>query len=96
LTAEQKQVRKQIKTVDEIISIIKAKGGWKYRKEIPLTDLQLNKRMKTVEDELNNLAVSLAIAETMLKEPPPSIHSRWDEYQRRRQEAIIINNGRGV
>ena len=88
MTAEQKQVKKHIKTVDEIVSIIKAKGGWKYRKEIPLTDLQLNKRMKTVEDELNNLAVSLAVAETMLKEPPPSIHCRWDEYQHRRKEVL--------
>lgn len=88
MTEEQKKVEKNIKTVEEIASIIKAKGGWKYRIDIPLTDPQLDKRMDTVEVELNNLAVSLAVAETMLKEPPGSYHSRWDEYQQRLKDAM--------
>ena len=86
---ELKQAKDHIKSIDLMIQIIKAKGGWKYRNEIKLTDLQLKKRMQVVEIELRNMATNLATAETMLREPPPSIHNRWEEYQRRRAEAIV-------
>lgn len=79
-----KKARREMQT---LIVVCKATGGYKWRERIRLSDREIDRLMASCEQRLLDMAHRLAIAERMLKEPPPSIHSRWGEYQRRQKEA---------
>jgi len=80
-------LKKAMKNVDTLILVIKAKGGWDYRKQILLSDVELSKWNGTAENDIKDVFIRAIIAEEMLRENPPSIHSRWAEYQNRLKEA---------
>ena len=84
----QKELKKVLGKVDVMILAIKATGGYKMRKLFRLSDREIDRLCTTSEPAIRKLAVSLEIAEEMLRTPAPSIHSRWDEYQRRRAECM--------
>lgn len=88
MTITQQQTQKAIQNVDTMILACKAKGGYKFRSRFRCNDHKLDQLLGICEGQLRQMAVSLTVAETMLREPPPSIHSRWDEYQQRKGEAI--------
>lgn len=87
----QMRIKKVLKDTDDMILACKAKGGWKFRERFRCTDIELEKLLKKCEKKLPKMAVSLVVAEAMLREPPPSFHSRWDDYQRRLKDAISEN-----
>ena len=80
-------LKKAMKTADLLILVIKAKGGWKYRPQILLTDAELSKWNGRAESDVKDIFTRAIIAEEMLQEEPPSIHNRWGEYQGRLKEA---------
>jgi len=84
----QTDVKKVMKHVEQMILAIKAKGGWKYREQIRLSDRELEKLLDRCEIGLKSMAVYLVVAEAMLQEPAPSIHPRWEEYVRRREHVM--------
>ena len=84
----QKDLEKVMNGLDRIILGIKAKGGWKERKQFQMSERELDLFLKKCEGRLRKMAVYLVVAETMLQEPAPSIHSRWEEYQMRRAECM--------
>lgn len=77
-----------VQSIKEQMQIIKAKGGWKHRQEIKLSDQELLERLPKAESELLLLAIHAAVAERMLREPPPSIHPRTDEYAQRVEDVL--------
>ena len=85
---ELRDAKKVLKKLDNMILAIKATGGYKERKKFRLSDREIDRLCTTSEPAIRRMAVSLVVAEEMLQEPAPSIHSRWDEYQRRRAEDI--------
>lgn len=84
----QTKIKKALETTNNMILACKAKGGYKFRQRFKCTDLELEKMLKMCETQIRQTAISLVVAEAMLREHPPSIHSRWKEYQRRRKEAL--------
>ena len=84
----QKDIEAFLSQVDLMILAIKATGGYKERKKFRLSDREIDRLCTTSEPAIRRMAVSLVVAEEMLQEPAPSIHSRWDEYQIRRAEDI--------
>ena len=82
----QKDIKKALGNIDRMILAIKATGGYKERKKFRLSDREINRLCTTSEPAIRKMAVSLVVADAMLRTPAPSIHSRWDEYQRRRAE----------
>jgi len=84
----QKDLEKVLAGLDRTIKGIKAKGGYKYREEFQLSDHELDLFLAKCEQRLRIMAISLIVTEAMLREPPPSIHPRWDEYIRRRADYI--------
>ena len=85
---ELQTVMQVLKKLDQMLLAIKATGGYKVRKNIPLSEHRINKLCEESEPKIRLMAISLVVAETMLHEPAPSIHPRWDEYQRRRAECM--------
>ena len=83
----QRDLKKVRKNMNELIFVIRASGGYKYRQYIRLSDHELARLQDDVDRRLHTMAVHLLVAETMLREPPPSIHGRWEEYHQRRTEA---------
>lgn len=80
--------KKVLKNLDVMILGIKAKGGYKERKQFQMSDRELDLFLADCEDRLRKIVVHLVVAETMMQEPAPSIHSRWEEYARRRTECM--------
>ena len=80
------QLQKALENVDIMILAIKATGGYKVRKRFRLSDREIDRLCTTSEAAMRGMAVYLVVAEEMLQEPAPSIHPRWEEYQRRRAE----------
>lgn len=80
--------RISIKPIDLLILAVKASGGYRYRAMIHLQEGQeFNTVAAAAEERLRRMASCLEVAETMLREPPPSMwHSRWEEYQERLAE----------
>jgi len=86
---EELQTAKQIlKNLDQMLLAIKATGGYYVRKDIPLSENRINKLCKESEPKIRKMVIRLVVAETMLQELPPSLHSRWDEYHRRLSDCI--------
>jgi len=81
---ESRDAKKVLSNLDNMILAIKATGGYKERKKFRLSDREIDRLCAGSEPAIRETAVSLVVAEEMLREPAPSIHSRWDEYQRRR------------
>jgi len=84
----QKDLAKLMSGLDRIILGIKAKGGWKERKQCRMSDRELDLFLADCENRLRKMVIGLVVAETMLQEPAPSVHARWDEYIRRRAECM--------
>lgn len=82
------EVNQVVHNADVLIAACKAKGGYKYRESFQCSDRELELILRKSETQLRWIMISLLIAEKMMKESPPSIHPRWDEYERRRKEAI--------
>ena len=85
---ESRDAKKVLSNLDNMILAIKATGGYKERKKLHLTDLEIDKLCANSEPSIRKMAISLVVAEDMLQEPAPSIHSRWEEYERRRGECM--------
>jgi len=81
------EVQKALQSVDLMVLACKAKGGWKYRNQIRLSDRELEVLLADAERRLRLMAVALTVAKGILKEPAPSTHPRWEEYRRRFREA---------
>ena len=58
------QVKTAVARAHLLMLMLKTKGGWKWRKDIRLSDLELAERLPLVELEVNTLAIRLAVAET--------------------------------
>jgi hypothetical protein len=84
----QKDLNEVLAGLDRIILGIKAKGGYKERQNFHLSDHELDLFLAECEQRLRIMVVSLVVAEAMLREPPPSIHPRWEEYQGRREIVV--------
>jgi len=84
----QKDVKDILKHVDLMILAIKATGGYKERKKFRLSNHEIDLLCAGSEPAIREMAVRLTVAEAMLRTPAPSIHSRWEEYQGRRKEAM--------
>jgi hypothetical protein len=82
------KIKRTLKDADMLILACKAKGGYKFRQRFQCTDLELEKILAGAEKRIRTMAVSLAVAEAMLQEPPPSFHPRWEEYIRRRADMV--------
>lgn len=76
-------IARAVKEMQIMVLACKATGGYKWRERIPLPDREVDQLMGISEARLMQMARRLAVAETMLREPAPSIHARWEEYQRR-------------
>ena len=83
-----KDLTKVLNGLDRIILGIKAKGGWKERKQFQMSERELDLFLEKCEGRLRKMVVYLLVAETMLQEPAPSIHPRWEEYVKRRGECM--------
>lgn len=81
-------VRRALQSMDLTILAVKAKGGYKHRREIRLSDRELEELEDDCERRLRLLAVAHILAKRMLREPAPSIHARWNEYQARYAELV--------
>jgi len=84
----QKDVKDILKHVDLMILAIKATGGYKERKKFRLSEREIDLLCSGSEPAIRGMAVRLMIAEAMLRTPAPSIHSRWEEYERRRTDML--------
>lgn len=84
----QTTIEKVLKDTDIMILACKAKGGYKFRQRFRCSDVELRKLLEIAENHIRVMAISLVVAEAMLREPAPSIHPRWDEYVKRRTEYI--------
>ena len=84
-----KDLNKVLNGLDRIILGIKAKGGYKERKHFQMSDRELDLFLEKCEGRLRKMFVYLVVAEAMLQEPAPSIHPRWEEYERRRAELVV-------
>ena len=84
----QKELEKVLNGLDRIILGIKAKGGYKERKQFQMSDRELDLFLADCEDRLRKIVVHLVVAEAMLQESAPSIHPRGEEYLQRRAECM--------
>ena len=87
-TAPQTDLQKVLSGLNNIILAIKAKGGYRFRQQFAVSDRELDLFLADCEGRLRMSVISLLVAEEMLQEPAPSIHSRWDEYQSRRADVV--------
>ena len=85
---ELQDAKKVLANIDLMILAIKATGGYKVRKTFRLSDHEIDKLCVRSEPAVRRMAVNLLIAEAMLEEPAPSIHNRWEEYQRRQADML--------
>ena len=83
-----RDAKKVLSNLDNMILAIKATGGYKERKKFRFSDREIDRLCANSEPAIRKTAIYLVVAEAMLQEPGPSIHSRWEEYQRRRAEYI--------
>ena len=84
----QTDLQKVLNGLNNIILGIKAKGGYRFRQQFQVSDRELDVFLADCEGRLRMSVISLLVAEEMLQEPAPSVHSRWDEYQRRRADVV--------
>ena len=87
-----KQYRNELQTAlrqaDTCILACKASGGYKWRARIRLSDAEIDELMVKAERHIRLQALQLCVAEQMLREPAPSIHARWEEYQQKLMAAV--------
>jgi len=86
---ELQTAKQTLKNLDLMLLAIKATGGYKVRKNIPLSERRIDRLCEESEPKIRLMAIFLIVAETMLQEPAPSIHPRWKEYVRRRAECMM-------
>ncbi len=83
-----KTINKLERSIDEQIIIIKGRGGFRYRAKFKLSDVEFDQVYDEAISKIHILGIGIAVAEQMMVEPSPSIHSRWDEYNRRVRAAV--------
>ena len=88
MSGDLKDVKKILAVMDNMILAIQGKGGYKTRQRFRVSDIEFDEFYNQCVSRLQLIGVGIAVAEKMLQEPAPSIHSRWEEYQRRRGEVI--------
>lgn len=82
------KIGKLVKSINDHIVIIKGGGGFRYRAKFQLSDVEFDKIYAEAVSKIHILGIGIIVAEEMLREPPPSFHSRWDEYKKRVSESI--------
>lgn len=82
------KVQSGIGNASDGILLIKAKGGFKFRKQIPLKDEDIERKVPNIELTLTDYVVRAIVAEHLLAEKPPHFLCRWDEYQERLAEVV--------
>ena len=100
----QKRVDETLSNLDQAILAIKSTGGYKFRKQLPLSDEKIDKWVDHAIKALREMSVNLLVAEAMLEEKPPTIlayifrkasrQPRWAEYQKRRREYLSVVRGK--
>jgi len=85
---ELQDAKKVLKDLDVMILAVKGKGRYNDRKMFRLSDLEFDQLFSKCVTDFQRVFVNIAVAEAMLREPAPSLHARWDEYQRRRTECM--------
>lgn len=84
-----RDAKKVLENIEQLILAEKARGGYKYRQQIRLSNQELDDFIDRMESGLRMMAISLIVAEQMLQETKPAYqayHNRWVEYVRRRSE----------
>ena len=89
MSGDLKDAKIILANVNNMILVIKGKGGYKVRQLYPVTDLEFDEFYKQTVGTLQRISVGIVVAERMLKEPAPSIHDRWDEYLRWLDEVMV-------
>ena len=88
MTGDLRDAKKILKNLDNMILAIQGKGGYKMRQRFRVSDVEFEEFYNQCVSRLQLIGVGIVVAEKMLQEPAPSIHSRWEEYQRRRGEVV--------
>lgn len=86
-----RDAKKVLENIKLLILAEKARGGYKYRQRIRLSNRELKDFIDKEESKLRTRAISLIVAEQMLQETKPAYqayHNRWEEYIRRRSECM--------
>lgn len=81
------EVKQALRAANGLALAIKANGGYRYRERLKVSEIEAKQICENSEMVLRELMMRLGVAEAMLKEPPPSFHARWDEYQGRLADA---------
>lgn len=83
---ELRDVKKVLKSLDVMLLAVRGKGGYKYRQQFRLSDVEFEQFFTKCVADFRTVFINIAVAEAMLQEPAPSIHPRWEEYQQRRKD----------
>jgi len=96
----QKRIDDTLNNLDMALVAIRATGGYKYRKLVPLSEEKIEKWVDHAIKALREMSVNLLVAEAMLEEKPPSIlayifhkenrRPRWDIYRQRRGQYLAV------
>jgi len=94
----QKRIDDTLNNLDMALVAIKSTGGYRFRKQIPLSEEKIDKWVDHAIKALQEMSVNLLVAEALLEEPPPSIlayifrkenrRPRWDIYRQRRGQYL--------
>ena len=100
----QKRIDDTLNNLEMALVAIRSTGGYKFRKQIPLSDEKIDKWVDHAIKALQEMSVNLLIAEALLEEKPPSIlayifrkesrRPRWDIYRQRRGQYLAVLRGK--
>ena len=85
---ELRDAKKVLKNLGFMLMAVRGKGGYKDRKQWRLTDLEFEQFYAKCLADFKQVFINIVVAEAMLQEPPPSLHSRWEEYQVRCKDVV--------
>lgn len=77
------KVQTGFSNASDALLLIKAKGGFKFRQQIPLRDKEIDRKLVNIEATFADYVIRCIVAEHLLSEQPPSFLCRWTEYQDR-------------
>lgn len=96
----QKRIDDTLNNLDMALVAIRATGGYRFRKQIPLSEEKIDKWVDHAIKALQEMSVNLLVAEALLEEPPPSIlayifrkenrRPHWDIYRQRRGQYLTV------
>ena len=85
---ELRDAKKVLKNLEVMLLAVRGKGGHKDRKLFRLSDLEFEQYHTKCVADFRRVFINIVVAESMLQEPPPSLHSRWEEYQQRCKDVV--------